>query len=158
MSFFRWRSFLGPPKLGQIRLWSDLGDNCTISWREKTISRNHECNTHQESLAQWNFIFNFSTGVHFWDRPKLSKSSYGSNLVKIALYRPTKSCQNSITQTRLVLQNEAFNNLPHNGRERKVLPCNPLCIEDPHGKNMRWETRHNSGVSCEVTHKKCVSV
>ena len=48
-------------------------------------------------------MFNFSTGVHFWDRPKLSKSSYGSKLVKIALYRPTKSCQNSITQTRLVL-------------------------------------------------------
>ena len=37
MSFFHWRSFLGPTKIGQIRLWRDLGENGTISKRLKEI-------------------------------------------------------------------------------------------------------------------------
>ena len=67
--FFLWRSFLGPPKIGQIRLWSDFGQNDSrshliemtkrnskMSWMHYTSGIESQMKFHMWFFHWWSFL------------------------------------------------------------------------------------------------------
>ena len=152
--FFHGRSFLGPPKIGQIRLWRNLGENSTISKQLRGISRETERETYQELKAKLNLM------RHFHWRSFLG--SHCGKLMKI------KSNKNKVDMTfQKFFNSDDLYRLSRSGahpthlqREKrsKGIPCDEDPRRKKHGVRNRAQWHAVVMNHCEVTQNIYVCV